>query len=128
VEIVGALHFFAELLDRDGQKIVRWWHRNPPLKPWSVQVVLDTGKGFFPDFIIGIDGRKTEDGGLLADTKFAFEITQEQPKTYAEHPVYGRVLILNLQGGAQWRTVRFDERLQKAALDREFRLTDTPGY
>jgi hypothetical protein len=43
---------FAEWLDRDGQKIVRWWHRNLPHKPWSVQVVLDTGKPFFPDFII----------------------------------------------------------------------------
>jgi hypothetical protein len=48
--------------------------------------------------------------------------------TCAEHPVYGRVLILNLQGGAQWRTVRFDERLQKAVLGGEVRLTDTPGY
>jgi hypothetical protein len=119
---------FAELLDRDTQKIVLWWHRNLPHKPWSVQVVLDSGNGFFPDFIIGVEGRKTEVGGLLADTKFAFEISQEKPKTYAEHPIYGRVLILNRQGNAQWMTVRYDERLQKAVLDREFRLADTPGY
>jgi type III restriction enzyme len=64
---------------------------NLPHKPWSVQVVLDNGKGFFPDFIIGIEGRKSEDGGLLADTKFQFEITQELPKTYAVHPIYGHV-------------------------------------
>jgi type III restriction enzyme len=119
---------FAELLDRDTQKIVRWWHRNQPHKPWSVQVVLDNGRGFFPDFVIGVEGRRTENGGLLADPKFAFEITKEQPKTYAEHPVYGRVLILSLQGGAQWMTVRYDERLQKAVLDREFLLTDAAGY
>jgi hypothetical protein len=119
---------FAELLDRDTQKIVRWWHRNLPHKSWSVQVVLETGAPFFPDFVIGIDGRKTEDGGLLADPKFAFEITQEQPKTYAEHPTYGRVLILNRQGGAQWMTVRYDERQQKAVLDKEFRLADAAGY
>ncbi|MGD1090167.1 MAG: DEAD/DEAH box helicase family protein, partial [Verrucomicrobiota bacterium] len=104
---------FAELLDRDTQKIVRWWHRNLPHKPWSIQVVLDNGRGFFPDFVIGIEGRKTEDGGLLADPKFAFEITQEEPKTYAEHPVYGRVLIVSLQGGLQWMTVRYDEKRQK---------------
>ncbi len=119
---------FAELLDRDTQKIVRWWHRNEPHKPWSVQVVLDSGKGFFPDFVIGIEGRNTEDGGLLADPKFAFEITEQQPKTYAEHPVYGRVLILSLQGGAQWMTVRYDDKRQKAVLDAEFRLTDAAGY
>jgi len=119
---------FAELLDRDSQDIVRWWHRNLPHKPWSVQVVLDNGGGFFPDFVIGIEGRKCEDGGLLADPKFQFEITQEQPKTYAQHPVYGRVLILSLQGGAQWMTVRYDERLQKAVLDQEFRLADAAGF
>ncbi len=119
---------FAELLDRDSQQIVQWWHRNLPHKPWSVQVVLDNGKGVFPDFVIGIDGRKTEDGGLLADPKFSFETTQEQPKSYAQHPVYGRVLILSLQGGAQWMTVRYDEQRQKAVLDREFRLSDAAGY
>jgi type III restriction enzyme len=119
---------FAELLDRDSQQIVRWWHRNLPHKRWSVQVVLDNGKGFFPDFVIGINGRKNEVGGLLADPKFSFETTQEQPKTYAQHPIYGRVLILSLQGGAQWMTVRYDEQRQKAVLDREFRLSDAAGY
>jgi type III restriction enzyme len=119
---------FAELLDRDAQKIVQWWHRNPPRKPWSISVVLDGGKNFFPDFVIGVEGRKTEDCGLLADPKFFFEITDEQPKTKAEHPIYGRVLILSLQGGAQWMTVRYDERQQKAALDQEFRLADAAGY
>ena len=119
---------FAQLLDRDSDHIVHWWHRNLPHKPWSVQVVLDNGKGFFPDFVIGVEGRHTEDGGLLADPKFAFEITQEQPKTYAEHPVYGRVLILSLQGGAQWMTVRYDQTREKAVLDTEFRITDAPGY
>lgn len=119
---------FAELLDRDAVNIVQWWHRNPPRKPWSVQVVLDNGRGFFPDFVIGVEGRRTEDGGLLADPKFAFEITQEKPKSYAQHPVYGRVLILSLQGGAQWMTVRYDQAHDKAVLDRQFQITDAPGY
>ena len=119
---------FAELLDRDSQKIVRWWHRNLPHKPWSVQVVLDNGKGFFPDFIVGIEGRPNEDGALLTDPKHGFEMTQEQPKTYAEHPVYGRVLILSLLGTAQWMTVRFDKERGRAVLDREFLLSDAAGY
>jgi type III restriction enzyme len=119
---------FAEMLDRDSQMIVRWWHRNLPHKPWSVQVVLDNGKGFFPDFIIGIEGRRSEDGTLLADPKHGFELTQEQPKTYAEHPVYGRVLILSLLGSAQWMTVRFDKERGRAVLDREFLLSDAAGF
>ena len=90
--------------------------------------MLDTGGGFFPDFVFGIEGRKREDGALLADPKFYFELTQEQPKTYAAHPVYGRVLILNLQGGAQWMTVRYDEVRKRAVLDREFRMADAVGY
>jgi len=71
---------FAEMSDRDSQMIVRWWHRNVPHKPWSVQVVLGNGKGFFPDFIIGIEGRRNEDPALLADPKHGFELTQEQLK------------------------------------------------
>jgi hypothetical protein len=84
--------------------------------------------GFFPNFVIGVQGRKTEDGGLLADPKFAFEITQEAPKTYAAHPVYGRVLVLSLQGGSRWMSVRYDQARQKAVLDREFYITDAPGF
>jgi hypothetical protein len=55
---------FAELLDRDPHKIVNWWHRNPADKPWSVNVLMQNGKGFYPDFVIGIEGRKTENGAL----------------------------------------------------------------
>jgi hypothetical protein len=121
-------HLFAELLDRDTVNIICWWHRNLPHKPWGVQVVLDDGRPFFPDFVIGVEGRKTEDGGLLADPKYAFETTEAKPKTYAKHPVYGRVLILSLQGGAQWMTVRYDQAHDKAVLDRPFQITDAPGY
>lgn len=119
---------FAELLDRDTENIVRWWHRNLPHKPWSVQVVLDNGRGFFPDFIIGINGRQCEDGALLADPKFGFEIAQEQPKSYAEHPAYGRVLILNLQGDSRWMTVRFDAKIRKAVIDTDFELAKASSY
>jgi type III restriction enzyme len=119
---------FAQLLDGDAENVVRWWHRNLPHKPWSVQVTLDNGRGFFPDFVVGIEGRKREDGGLLADPKFFFEISQEAPKTYAQHPIYGRVLILSLQGGGQWFTVRYDQSRQKAVLGQEFRLIDAVGY
>lgn len=119
---------FAALLDADAAGLVHWWHRNPPRQPWSVQVVLPNGHGFFPDFIVGIHGRKKELGALLADPKFHFEITAELPKTHAEHPVYGRVLILSRQGSAQWLTVRYDAQQRRAVAEREFRLVDAAGY
>ncbi len=118
---------FARLLDADMAGVVRWWHRNEPHKPWSVQVLLADGRGFFPDFVVGIEGRRCELGALLADPKFGFEVTQEHPKTYAEHPIYGRVLILSRSGG-QWMTVRYNAAQQKPELGKEFRLADCAGY
>ncbi len=119
---------FAALLDADSAGVVNWWHRNPPRQPWSVQVMLANGHGFFPDFIVGMPGRKNELGALLADPKFQFELSAELPKTHAEHPVYGRVLIISRQGSAQWMTVRYDDKQRRAVLGREFRLVDAAGY
>lgn len=119
---------FAALLDADSAGVVSWWHRNPSRQPWSVQVVLANGHGFFPDFIIGVNGRKNELGALLADTKFAYEVSQELPKSQADHPAYGRVLVVTRQGSAQWMTVRYDPQQNRAVLEREFRLADAAGY
>jgi type III restriction enzyme len=118
---------FAATLDADALGVVNWWHRNPPKKEWSVRVVLDDGHGFYPDFIIGIEGRKKELGALLADPKLLFEISDELPKTHAEHPTYGRVLILTKKG-PQWLTVWYDEKQKRAVAGPEFRFADAAGY
>ena len=118
---------FAELLDRDMNKIVKWWHRNEPRQPWSVNVLMPDGRGFYPDFVIGIEGRKTEDGGLLADPKLNFQRDDEAPKVLAEHRIYGHVMILSL-AGVRWMTVGYDEKAQKPIIAREFRLTDAIGF
>lgn len=118
---------FAELLDREPNQIVNWWHRNLPDKPWSVNVLMPSGKGFYPDFVIGIEGRKTEDGTLLADPKERFETSQEAPKVLAEHQAYGRVMILT-KTGVHWMTVGYDEKAKRPILAREFRLSDAAGF
>lgn len=118
---------FADLLDHDPHRLVNWWHRNPPDKPWSVNVLMPSGKGFYPDFIIGIEGRATEDGALLADPKERFETSQEAPKVLAEHQVYGRVMIL-AKDGVRWMTVGYDEKMKKPVPVREFHLVDTPAF
>lgn len=119
---------FADLLDRDANGIVKWWHRNEPQKPWSVNVLMPDGRGFFPDFIIGVEGRKTEEGVLLADPKFNYQRDDEAPKVLAEHQVYGRVLILFRDGGTRWMTVDYDNKTRKPCLAREFRLSDAAGF
>jgi hypothetical protein len=119
---------FADLLDRDANGIVKWWHRNEPHKPWSVNVLMPDGRGFYPDFVIGIEGRKTEDGVLLADPKLNYQRDDEAPKVLAGHQVYGRVLILFREGGTRWMTVGYDDKTQKPCLVREFRLSDAAGF
>ena len=119
---------FVELLDRDANGLVKWWHRNEPHKPWSVNVLMPDGRGFFPDFVIGVEGRKTEDGVLLADPKLNFQRDDEAPKVLAEHQLYGRVLILSRDGGGRWMTVGYDEKNRKPCIVREFRISDAPGF
>ncbi len=119
---------FADLLDRGGNGLVNWWHRNEPHKPWSVNVLMPDGRGFFPDFVIGVEGRKTEEGILLADPKLNYQRDDEASKVLAEHRLYGRVLILFRDGGTRWMTVGYDDKAKKPCLAREFRLSDAVGF
>lgn len=118
---------FAELLDRDVNEVVKWWHRNEPRQPWSVNVLMPDGRGFYPDFIIGIEGRNTEESALLADPKLNFQRDDEAPKVLAEHRAYGRVMIL-VRDGVRWMTVGYDSRARKPIVAREFRLSDAAGF
>jgi len=119
---------FTELLDSDMTGTVLWWHRNPVNKPWSVKLLLSDGRGFYPDFVIGIKDRPKDNGILLSDTKHAFELRKELPKILAEHASYGKVLILNRIGEHQWGVVRFDEPTGRAMVGNQFRFVDAAGY
>jgi type III restriction enzyme len=118
---------FAEYLDGDDTGAVLWWHRNPPRKPWSINVLLESGRGFFPDFIVGIKERKRTDGGLLADTKYVIETAQEIPKLLAEHAAYGRVLILKKDASERWRIAGLDS-YGRAGLEGLFRIGEAARY
>ena len=89
----------------------------------------DAGRtGFYPDFIIGVSGRKREDHALLADPKLNYQRDDEATKVLAEHRSYGRVMILFLEGGRRWWTVGYDHKAKKPVLAREFRLADAAGF
>ena len=119
---------FGDSLDSDATDTVMWWHRNPVNKPWSVKVLLVDGRGFYPDFIIGIRNRKTQNGGLLADTKYAYDTNKELPKILAEHPSYGRVLIVAQNNSKQWAIAELQSLSGKATLGGIFRLAEAAGY
>ncbi|MDO8540461.1 MAG: DEAD/DEAH box helicase family protein [Opitutaceae bacterium] len=115
---------FAELLDRDPDGHVLWWHRNESHKPWSVATTLPNGQQFFPDFLVGIRGRAKPDNVLLVDPKRAInDDLNAKVKTVVEHQTYGRTVILFLEDNKRWMTVRYDEATDKNELDSVFRLS-----
>lgn len=117
---------FVDYLDRDTSGTILWWHRNPPRQEYSVCVLLEDGKGFYPDFVIGIKNRKTKDGILLADTKFGFERFQEFPKVLAEHPDYGRALIVHRGAAGAWHAAAVDAS-GRPKFGEEIRIVDLAG-
>ncbi|HMO52583.1 MAG TPA: hypothetical protein PKE26_15315 [Kiritimatiellia bacterium] len=117
---------FVDYLDRDTSGTILWWHRNPPRQDYSVCVLLEDGKGFYPDFVIGIKNRKTKDGILLADTKFGFERFQEFPKVLAEHPDYGRALIVHRGASGVWHAAAVDA-MGRPKIGEEIRMVDLAG-
>jgi hypothetical protein len=60
---------FAEMLDNDDTGRVKWWLRNPENERWATRLILPTGKRFFPDFVVGINGRRTKDSIALVEIK-----------------------------------------------------------
>lgn len=119
---------FGAFLDSDDTDTVLWWHRNPVKKPWSIKLLLVDGRGFYPDFIVGIQSRKTEHGGLLADTKWAYDTNREVPKILAKHAAYGKVLILCKNLSQRWAIARVDEQTGRASLGSQLRLMEAAGY
>jgi hypothetical protein len=119
---------FATDLDADHTGTVLWWHRNPPRKSYSINVLMDNGRGFFPDFIVGIRDRRRTDHGLLADTKFAWESSMEYPKLLAEHEAYGKALILTRDSNSpSWQIVGLDTS-GRPKMERPFRITEATRY
>ncbi len=87
---------FAEWLDQQ-KGTVLWWVRNlsrpNAADDWSVRIVLpEDGRGFYPDFVVCVDGRKS--GIALAETKERMDSANTEAKTRTEHREYGRALML----------------------------------
>jgi type III restriction enzyme len=60
---------FAEMLDKDDTGRIKWWLRNPENERWATRLILPNGKRFFPDFVVGVRGRKTRDTIALVEIK-----------------------------------------------------------
>lgn len=114
---------FAEYLDGDLTGTVLWWHRNPPRKPFSVSMPLPGQPDFYPDFVVGIKDRKLGNGILLMETKRVINDQERNAlvKAQAEHPDYGKVMMIYYEEKREWKVVEYDARMDKNFLDRVLR-------
>jgi hypothetical protein len=89
---------FANLLDTDPEVV--WWHRNPSDKPSSVALWAWSGgvAGFYPDFVVAVQGRTHSDGKSLVEVKGEFLQEWEKAKAGARSPHYGRAFMVGKRG------------------------------
>lgn len=88
---------FAELLDIDEN--VLWWHRNPSQQPSSVALYgWSLGKGFFPDFIVGVKDRNVGNGIALVEVKGPQLQYFERAKASAHHKIYSLAFMVGYNG------------------------------
>jgi len=102
---------FAELLDRDDNGIVKWWMRNPENERWATQLILPSGKRFFPDFVVGVAGRSTPDQIALVEIKDDGETGRLQSdrnleKIRVQHREY-RNVTWTFRAGGTWVRARY---------------------
>lgn len=83
---------FAKALDRAA--FVRWWHRNPDRKPYSVRLVRGEHKNYFyPDFVVCLEHFPGDTPAeRLVETKENVKDAARKSKHIPEH--YGQVLFL----------------------------------
>lgn len=114
---------FAEYLDNDLTGTVLWWHRNPVKKPYSVCMPLAGQPDFYPDFVVGIQDRKLGKGILLMETKRDIndQLGNAKEKAQAEHPDYGKVMMIYWEDQREWQVVEYDPKKDKNFLDRVLR-------
>jgi len=121
---------FAQLLDGDLSETVEWWHRNEPCKPHSVGLVMPDGKGYYPDFMVKVQGRGKGDGILLIEVKGEFLLNSGNTpdKAQASHGLYRQPLMVMLEKSGRWMTLRFNEKTDKVEPDAVFRLDALAQY
>jgi hypothetical protein len=120
---------FAEWLDAQGGTVL-WWSRNPS-RPnahddWSARIVLpDTGRGYYPDFVVCVAGRKAPNNIGLAETKHATDSAASAAKSRTEHREYGRALMVKYEPtNDRFIVVEYDPALGRNKDIAPLRVTD----
>jgi len=114
---------FAQDLDADSSGSILWWMRNIENARWACRIIRPNGKSFFPDFVIGIAGRKKPDNVALAEVKERIETEDSAEKTRVEHKTYGSALMVTWNSaGQRWEVVGFSEALGRNVITRPYEV------
>ena len=108
---------FAEWLDADSTGRVQWWLRLQESANWAVTLILPTGRRFFPDFAVGVEGRNTPDRIALVEIKDdgasgRLHSDDNRIKIRQSHREYGNVVWTVREAGT-WARVRLDPDLNR---------------
>jgi superfamily II DNA or RNA helicase len=83
----------------DASPLVRWWHRNPS-KTGVGLYRWDEGEGFYPDFVVCVEGREAPGLALLEfKGDHLWGKDSEVEKASARHPLYGAVFMVGRKRG-----------------------------
>lgn len=113
---------FAQALDDEDNGAVQWWHRNNDRPGHAVAIVLPDGTNFYPDFIVGVSGRATQDSIGLVEVKRDINDPEGRSvlKVRSRHRDYGTALMVYFdQKNSAWFTVSQDT-VGNNYLDKEF--------
>lgn len=99
---------FAKALDR--ADFVKWWHRNPSKKSYSVRLVRGEHQNYFyPDFVVCLEHYPgAEPLQRLIETKY--DVTDAVRKSKRISPFFGRVLFLK-KDQTKWKWINIDGTL-----------------
>ena len=119
---------FASFLDADDTGTVKWWLRNPENESWATRLILPSGHRFFPDFVVGVNGRTTRDSIALVEIKDDGETgrlhsDRNVEKIRVQHREYRNVFWTYREDGT-WVRARYAEGLHRIVPKDSFRINE----
>ena len=119
---------FAEFLDDDNTGTVKWWLKNPESEVWATRLLLPTGRRFFPDFIVGVEGRSTPDKIALVEIKDdgstgRLQSDQNTDKIRVRHREYGPVFWTFRDDGT-WVAAHYSSSLHRIIPEGKFEIAN----
>lgn len=115
---------FVTMIDNDTSGTILWWHRNIDRKPYSVSLVMPELKhDYYPDFIVGVKDRNTENNVILVEIKGEMLINGSSTvaKARAVHKVYRKVMMLHWRDKKNWMTIVNSKNGEQNEFDQNFR-------